>query len=153
MLKSECLTLETEQMVHQFVPEECEEPEWIEYKDEEIFAVCQDDNYYKLNIYDNDFSLTNSIGLGEEKRRDVPLAFDTNGNLWIGYSYIAYENAGQWVVEKILQDEDFSFQYSDETYQTRIIKMIPYKGGMFFNLDGAFYMGNYQTKEWKKNHS
>ena len=143
--------LETEQMAHQFVPAECEKPRSIEYKDEELFVVCWDgDDNNKLNIYDNDFSLTNSIVLEEEYRRGVPLAFDTNGNLWIGYSYIAYESAGQWVVEKILQDEDFSYQYSDETYQRRIIKMIPYKGGMFFNLDGAFYVGDYEKKEWKK---
>ena len=82
--------LDTEQIVRQFVPAECEKPRSIEYKDEELFVICRNDNYYKLNIYDENFVLTTSTALELENERDLPLAFDTKGNLWIGYNYIAY---------------------------------------------------------------
>jgi hypothetical protein len=146
--------IETGQLLYHFMPAECKTPDWIEVNGENIFLICKDNNNYKLNIYANDFTLSNLLPLedttSEEFPQFFPLAFDTKGNLWIGYSYIATKNGDQWEIEELYEENDFTFQFKDKTDQRTIINMIPYKDGMFYNLEGAFYIGNYEEKEWRK---
>ncbi|MBI9049675.1 MAG: hypothetical protein JEZ00_09665 [Anaerolineaceae bacterium] len=152
--KIRIFNIETGQLHNSFIPEQCKHPKWIEVNGENIFVICQEENNYKLNIYGNDFVLTHSLQVEDtteqEFRQVFPLAFDTKGNLWIGYSYIATMKGDQWEIEELYEENDFTYQFIDRTFQRTIIKMMPYKDGMFYNLDGAFYFGNYEEKEWRK---
>jgi hypothetical protein len=142
--------LETYTLLNNFVPDNCEQPQRIEVNNDNIFLVCQNGGYFSLKQYDNDFSFVDSWQLLAAEIGDLPLEFDAQGNLWIGYSYIAHEESDYWEVEKLFPEKDLIYQISNEPHSRRIISLIPYKNGMFFNLDGAFYIATIEKKEWRK---
>jgi hypothetical protein len=150
-------SLETEKQTTIYELTSCDYPRSIEASNEHIFLLCKEsDSTYSLFIYTNDFrevkswigQITITPNLGN-RGSGFPLALDTQGRLWVGYSYVAKEESEKWVLESLSPSPAFLAEESEGFSPKPIFGMLPYKNMMLFSVEGLIFLADYDNKEWR----
>jgi hypothetical protein len=147
--------LGTETLVKSVDLKDCDNPSSIETTDENIFLLCSDENFdYSLNVYSKEFMEIYSWkvyfpGISGVRIRGLPLSRDEQGNVWVGYNYIVKNEKGNLTLEQIIPNKDMISVSNNYLQLKTIIGVAPYKNGMLFSIDGAFYLADYDQKEWR----
>lgn len=143
------LNLNTEKWVDIVQPSNCDSIVSIEVVRNNFFLLCRTpENDYKVQMYTKNMDDLAEWKLDGGNSVDFPLKADSQGRIWIGDQYIIKFENGEWVIDRIVPEENVLFYGLSKTYRRTIFGIHPYKNMMLFNLEGAIYLGDYDDKQW-----
>lgn len=142
--------LKSEELINIFPLDKCKTPQWIEINQDHLFLICERENDFLPKMYTIDFDLIDSWSLIANHINDLKMSSNSQGKIWLGYDYILREENDNWVLDRILPDEDLLSNSEYSNFQKTIFGMLSYQDDMFFSVDGGMYLANYEQKQWKK---